>query len=434
MQTMCNYKPANSSNDDQTTLKTSNGSARSWRFQAVSTAPVSGTRRLRKGAEGQALVEFALCLPFLILLFVVLVELGLLIRSSMTVTSAVREGVRVVSTRGNADPAIEVGSDGKIYGGNDVNYRVGQDADTVLVQNTNLALQTEATNVTMLMTFRGDASEQTVRDASGNIISTLIGRYGIGGAYGVFYNTNVSLLPFQEVFAYNRVKVNPADPNSLYKTVFLPTVMDTATCESTYNDVEPAEPAASTTAGANYKASNSLKAGKPFCGDVMRTSASTGITRTVALGQINTTKSLTNVPPLAGKLPYAGGTACVADATKGNQIDYAKAIQCARYAVSPWYPALRRSQDVGLTPSASSTGGDYFNNQYEDPTEFGLDNAPSGNRAPDYAGVHINYNHPWLLSIFPGPIPLSDRAVKLMEPVGGNFQQPSAPCTVVTGC
>src|SRR6476469_9332933 len=44
---------------------------------------------VRKGAEGQALVEFALTLPFLILLLVVLVELGLLIRSHMTVTAAV---------------------------------------------------------------------------------------------------------------------------------------------------------------------------------------------------------------------------------------------------------------------------------------------------------------------------------------------------------
>jgi Flp pilus assembly protein TadG len=178
-------------------------------FGPVRTSPPAqpgfqGKPAVRRGAEGQALVEFALTLPFLIMLFVVLVELGLLIRSHMTVTSAVREGVRAVSSRGNADPS----------GGNAVNARVGSDGDLLLTQNVNTALQQERQNVLLLMTYRGDVTESPITTTrvtdpvSGRSTSTSLGYYGIGGQYGVLYNPALSLYPFQEIFDYTTTTTN----------------------------------------------------------------------------------------------------------------------------------------------------------------------------------------------------------------------------------
>lgn len=401
---------------------------RCWRFKAVG-------RGLRQGKEGQALVEFALTLPFLILLFVVLVELGLLIRSHMTVTSSVRESVRVVSARGNADPAVLVTSDGKIYGGNDVNNRVGQDGDTVLVQNVNTSLGQESSNITLLMTFRADATEVNttyVKDpTTGQTVATGIGQYGIGGAYGVFYNPNISLFPFQEIFD---AKFITATANSPQKVVFLPTVMSPTKCAQVYITGNASYPGFNTAANAGTvkptaaNLAGNTYTGPAFCGDA----SSPAITRTIALGQIN--GAANNATAVYGKkrFPTDAGT-CTQDATNGNQVVYIDAIRCFRYNYAPWYPALRRSSDVGLLPQTNPVVAGYYNNQFEDASEFGDDNPNSGNRAPDYAGVQMNYTHPWFLSFFPGSLPLSDRAVKLMEPTGGNFQQPSKPVAPTPG-
>jgi len=52
-------------------------------------------RRIRrKGQEGQALVEFALVIPFLLLLMFGLIEFGLLLYNQQVITNASREGAR----------------------------------------------------------------------------------------------------------------------------------------------------------------------------------------------------------------------------------------------------------------------------------------------------------------------------------------------------
>ncbi len=411
-----------------------------WLFKAASGGGIGPGRRgrLRRGAEGQALVEFALTLPFLILLFVVLVELGLLIRSHMTVTSTVREGVRLVSARGNADPSALVASNGVVYGGNDVNTRVGQDADTVLVQNVNTSLQQESQNVTLLMTYRADATEvdpvsgRPSDPISNTQVATQIGKYGIGGAYGVFYNPALSLQPFQEIFDYTVTRTVPSNPSSPNKKVFLPNVMSSIRCNSIYGSDAVAKPTVPNLAGQSY-------GGAAFCGDGSKTddSGTTGVNRAVALGQVS--GSITqNATMIYGKLPYPGSPkTCQPDPAKSNAVPYVPptsaatatagyAIQCWRYNFTPWYPALRRASDVGLSAQINPANPGYYNNQFENAAYFGLDNPPSGteNRAPDYIGVQIVYNHSWFLQFFPGQLTLSDKAVKVMEPVGGNFQQP----------
>jgi hypothetical protein len=168
--------------------------------------------------------------------------------------------------------------------------------------------------------------------------------------------------------------------------------------------------------------------GAAFCGDA----SSPAITRTIALGQIN--GAANNATAVNGKKRYpTDSTNCKTDATNGNQVAYADAIRCFRYNFAPWYPALRRSADVGLLPQTDPAVKGYYNYQAESAADFGSDSPLAGNRAPDYAGVQMNYTHSWFLSFFPGSLPLSDRAVKLMEPTGGNFNQPSPPIAPTPG-
>ena len=186
---------------------------------------------LRRGVEGQALVEFALSLPFLVMLFVVLVETGFLLRSHIVVTDAASEGVRVSSGRGNADPSF-------VYNRNNANEvanRVGADADFVLAQNVNTALESERANVTMLMSYRADPSEGTSIAQNGGPPNAgplnTIGVYGLGGAYGVYYNTNVSKYPFFEVFTYTL----KANASGVAEKWFSSTVMSVGDCYNQYN-------------------------------------------------------------------------------------------------------------------------------------------------------------------------------------------------------
>ncbi|MDB5081049.1 MAG: hypothetical protein JWP00_2973 [Chloroflexi bacterium] len=381
-------------------------------------SPQVSRKPLRRGAEGQALVEFALTLPFLIMLFVVLVELGLLIRSHMTVTAAVREGVRAVSSRGNADPS----------GGNDVNARVGADGDLLLTQNVNSALQQERQNVALLMTFRGDvtelASSRVTDTVTGRSVATTVGYNGIGGQYGVLYNPDLSLFPFQEIFDYTTITTT----NGTVEKWFVPNVMSVNKCASMYGSSEPAKPKGATLANKTYT-------GQAFCGDASNingVAATAGITRTLPLGSHSA--SAGNASAIYDKLRYSGGAKCVKIGGSGaNQNDVlylqasttsSSAIQCWRYNFAPWYPSLRYSLDftgnnVTINPSSAA----YYNNQTEDPAKFG---DPTIFRSPDYAGVQIVYNHKWLLTFFPGSLTLSDKAVKIMEPVGGGFTKPSS--------
>src|SRR5438874_2500324 len=90
------------------------------------------------------------------------------------------------------------------WGGFYLPDRVGADGDLLLTQNVNTALQQERANVVLLMTYRADTTEITNTNRATDPVSlqsvatsTNIGQYGIGGAYGVYYNTALSLFPFQ---------------------------------------------------------------------------------------------------------------------------------------------------------------------------------------------------------------------------------------------
>jgi len=51
-------------------------------------------RRKKRGERGQALVEFALALPVLLLLLLGIIEFGLLLYNKQVITNAAREGAR----------------------------------------------------------------------------------------------------------------------------------------------------------------------------------------------------------------------------------------------------------------------------------------------------------------------------------------------------
>lgn len=51
--------------------------------------------KLRKNVKGQAMVEFALVLPFLLLLIMAIIQFGLVLSGYVTVSNAAREGARV---------------------------------------------------------------------------------------------------------------------------------------------------------------------------------------------------------------------------------------------------------------------------------------------------------------------------------------------------
>lgn len=60
---------------------------------------------LRKNEKGQSLIEFALVLPLLILIVVGIAEFGWLFNGKITLTSAAREGARVVAILKNETTA-----------------------------------------------------------------------------------------------------------------------------------------------------------------------------------------------------------------------------------------------------------------------------------------------------------------------------------------
>jgi Flp pilus assembly protein TadG len=385
--------------------------------------PVGGLRK--DGKEGQALVEFALALPFIILLFVVLVELAFLIRGHLTAVSAVREGVRSVSQRGNADPSAVffTTSGGSAAGANDIANRVGADGDTVLVQNMNTALQDMRKKVTMLMTYRADYTEGISQTATG--AAQQVGINGIGGEAGIYYNPTVSRLPFQQVFSYTMIAG---------ERWFTPTVLSQEQCDALYTGVQPAA-ARNVATSAGKKWSDTY--GFPtFCGDASKTGANQGIDRRVPLGQVYLwqNQEYNNATVLSSKNRYttpSGGTAqCAANQDVGRTkqaIFYWHAIQCTRYAVAPWYPSIRRAHDVPVTnPSTARTDPNYYNNQTEASFSFGCP-TPADQRSPDYVGIWVNYRHDWFLSFFPGFLNLSEKSVKIMEPVGNGYSPPTPP-------
>lgn len=100
----------------------------------------TGKANWRRGHEGQALVEFALAIPFLLILLLVLVEVGFLLRTHTSVTASVREGARIASAAGAIDPLKIEASSGRAI-------PTGVDANTVTVGAVNISLGTDISKV-----------------------------------------------------------------------------------------------------------------------------------------------------------------------------------------------------------------------------------------------------------------------------------------------
>lgn len=70
--------------------------------------------KFRENEKGQAIVEFALVLPILMLLILGIIEFGWLFNGKLILTSAAREGARVVAvtkSEGKAEAAVRETSD-----------------------------------------------------------------------------------------------------------------------------------------------------------------------------------------------------------------------------------------------------------------------------------------------------------------------------------
>ena len=69
------------------------------------------TRAVRSGDRGQAAVELALCLPFVLLLLLLLVQLGLVVRAQLLVTHAAREGARAAAVASDPRTAAQLAAE-----------------------------------------------------------------------------------------------------------------------------------------------------------------------------------------------------------------------------------------------------------------------------------------------------------------------------------
>jgi Flp pilus assembly protein TadG len=118
---------------------------------------------LRADDRGQATVEFALCLPLVVLLLLLVVQVGVIVRGQVLVTHAAREAARAAAV--DADPAaaeraaeastplaadrLSVRSSGRAGPGSrvrvDVSYRLSTDVPLVGPMLPDLDLQASAT-------------------------------------------------------------------------------------------------------------------------------------------------------------------------------------------------------------------------------------------------------------------------------------------------
>lgn len=129
-----------------------------WIMRAM-TPQVGGRNVWRRGVAGQSLIEFALSLPFLMALLLGLLEIGLLIRSHLTIIYATREGARAEAAAGPTLPYDATNNVGFPFVQGDIAaiYTL-PDGDTVMVNNVNAALQSERQNVLFLSTYKADST------------------------------------------------------------------------------------------------------------------------------------------------------------------------------------------------------------------------------------------------------------------------------------
>ena len=178
-----------------------------------------------------------------------------------------------------------------------------------------------------------------------------------------------------------------------------------------------------------------------FCGDATKNDYSLkpsgGISRQVRLGQYdpsptvpNTNDNFANIkgmPQFNGNSSevcsgsYSSGPPSDGIAVKVGTTPPPPLLRCWRYNFAPWYPSLRRATDVAFNPNnVDSTTGDYYNYNFDNPKTFGDDT--KSDRSPDYTGVRIDYQHKSFLQYIPFNLSLSDKAVKIIDPIGGGFQ------------
>ncbi|MEI7556755.1 TadE/TadG family type IV pilus assembly protein [Candidatus Chlorohelix sp.] len=147
--------------------------------------PASGNG-LRRSESGQSLLEFAIALPFLLMLIVVMVEVGFLLRTHTSVVSTVRESVRNASSAGNFDPYYP-------------DYTpTMQDGDYLIVSLVNTNLSDQIGNIKLVTTYRADSTAGRTGTGTGDGKSTVwpvVTTVAQGG--------RTSGSPFQRVFAKN---------------------------------------------------------------------------------------------------------------------------------------------------------------------------------------------------------------------------------------
>ncbi len=71
------------------------------------TSPGSKARRTRTRERGAAAVEFALLLPFLLLIVFGIIDFGRMLNAQITLTEAAREGARAESLGSDADARVQ---------------------------------------------------------------------------------------------------------------------------------------------------------------------------------------------------------------------------------------------------------------------------------------------------------------------------------------
>lgn len=95
---------------------------------------VATGRGLRSGHRGQATVELALVLPFVVLLLLALIQVGLVVRARVMVTHAAREGARVAAVGGSdaeVRRAVGVAADLALHR---LDVTVGRSGDNAVVR------------------------------------------------------------------------------------------------------------------------------------------------------------------------------------------------------------------------------------------------------------------------------------------------------------
>ena len=418
-------------------------------------------RGIRQGYTGQSLVEFAISLPFLIFLVLTLVEMGFLIRGHLTVSNAVREGVRAASQAGDyrpvytgmylpmegppTIPANALPNAGDEYSSSDLRMlQPGTDGDAMLVANVSSSLQDKLKDAYFLMTYRADSSDST--------------DYGLvknkGDRWGVVYiasdndpqihdwawgTTN----PYQRVFQHIPqtlwVTITKASPNVTVTVPYIREgwiagVMDGGIF--TYTISLPFTLSTMSKAGYTIKAQSdpltitevigvAYPPGNPNAKEsnlllVRR------FTQTCPVGPtpnpvnqngyyyrgnvITTLKAFcgSNDPNLhitPATEGYGGDGTGIVPAGKAGAGKMIGDLWVASFKADPWYPTWRYAGGFCDIRKPTATVGDanYYNN---------LKNSP------DWLGVRLDYYHYWLTNWFGlPPFALSDKAVKILEPV-----------------